>query len=144
MLDSFAALKRLREALAPLPEELHTEVDELGDVLVYVRRDMLHLDADALHDRLHHFSVGELDRRVPMASAHLSFRHAKPAEPDAASTMDLQEGWLAVEAMLRMEARGAGEKDVDELARVVPRFLQLVEGSGRPAGWRRPDVGTLE
>lgn len=142
-MDPAAALERLDALLAPRPQGLQLGTDE-DDVVLFVRRDMLHLDADALHDRLHHWTLHELSRAVPHAHAVVSFRHAQPAEPHEESTLDAQEGWLGLEPMIRVEARGLREADLSALAALVPKFLALVEATGRPAGFRRWDVGTME
>lgn len=105
---------------------------------------MLHLDADALHDRLAHWSSGELARVLPRASATLSFRHAAPADPHEASTLDLQEVWLALEPTFMLDLHGAREEDIERFASLLGRFVELMEKTGRPAGYRSPDVGAME
>ncbi|HVM44862.1 MAG TPA: hypothetical protein VM582_02910, partial [Candidatus Thermoplasmatota archaeon] len=104
----------------------------------------LHLDADALHDRLQHWTLTALARELPAASARVSFRHAAPAEPHEASTLDLQEAWLALEPTFELELAAARAGDVERFASLVPAFLELVEKEGRPAGFRSPEVGTME
>lgn len=126
-----------------MPAGVHVEADD-GHLLLFVRRDMLHLDADALHDRLAHWSAGELARKMPRATASLSFRHATPADPTEAATLDLQEGWLGLEPTLALELHGTSEEEVARFAALLPRFLAIVEATGRPAGYRSADVGTLE
>lgn len=144
-MDAHAALAALEPALARWRGAVRLEVDEQGDLLVYLRRDMLHLDADALHDRLHHFTLTELRRALPHASAEVSFRHARPADPHAESELDWQEGWRDLEPTLRLEGRPPPtEEDVARLAALVPRFLALVEAEGRPQGFRMPDMGCVE
>lgn len=140
-MDAHAALERLRKLLPP---QVGVEEDA-GELHVYVRRDMLHLDADALNDRLHHWTLRELSRAVPDASAHVSFRRARPAAPDEESVLDLQEGWLGLEPTLKLDAtRGVDEATLDAFVAQLPRFIALLETSGRPAGFRRVDVGTME
>jgi hypothetical protein len=135
--------ERIRQLLAPWPAGLHVEADE-EELRVYVRRDMLHLDADALHDRLHHWTLTRLARALPAATARVSFRHAAPADPSEEATLDAQEGWIGLEPTLALELAGAGEGELRRFASLVAEFLEVVEKSGRPAGFRSPDVGTME
>ena len=137
------ALRALGLVKGRLPAGIHTEVED-GVLLLFARLDMLHLDADALADRLAHWSARELARRSPRAMATLSFRHAVPAEPHEASTLDLQEGWLGLEATLGLELERATDEDVLALAELAPRLQRLIEEKGRPAGHRSPDVGSVE
>lgn len=138
------ALALLRPLLARWPQA-RAEEDDQGDLVVFVRRDMLHLDADALHDRLHHWTVREVRRALPAASATLSFRHARPAAPEEESEKDWQEGWHDLEPTLHLETRPAPTRaDLEAFAALVPRFLALVDAEGRPEGWRSPDVGNAE
>lgn len=125
------------------PPGAHVEVDE-DHLLVFVRRDMLHLDADALHDRLAHWSATELARVLPRATATVSFRHASPAHPHEASTLDLQEGWLDLEPTFALELRGASADELQRFASLVARFMETMEKEGRPAGYRSPEVGSVE
>jgi len=145
--DPRAALERLRNLLAPhlRAGDLQLALDDLGGAVVTARRDMHHLDADALHDRLHAWTVREVARRLPHASATLSFRHARPATRDEAER-DVQELWRDLEPTFRLELvrPPATERDVEAFARLVPDFVRLVEASGRPAGWRHWDVGNAE
>lgn len=139
------ALAILRPLLARWGPRLHVEEDDQGDLVAYVRRDLLHLDADALHDRLHHWTVRDVRPALPAASAQLSFRHARPAAPEEESEKDWQEGWLGLEPMLHLEMRPPPTReDLEAFAGLVPRFLELVDAEGRPAGWRSPDVGNAE
>lgn len=120
-------------------------VEEDADELrVFVRRDMLHLDADALHDRLHHWMLREVDPRIPAASAGVSFRNASPADPFEESTLDAQEGWLGLEPTLALDLRAARPGDRARFEALLPTFLALLEKSGRPTGFRTPDVGNME
>lgn len=128
---------------ARLPPGMLADVDDLGALLLYAQLDMLHLDADALHDRLHHWSVRMLEPAMPGLSAALSFRHARPADPHVESELDLQEAWLGLEATLRLEPPLAGERVEHALAQ-LPELLRLVGASGRPSGWRQHDVGSME
>ena len=130
-------------ALAPAATGLHIEADE-EEARVFATMDMLHLDADALHDRLHHWTVSELDRALPAASARLSFRHARPADPHEASTLDVQEGWTGLEPTLALDLRAARAGDAERFAALVPRFRALLAAAGRPVGFRRYDVGAME
>lgn len=125
-----------------LPPGVHVEEDE--ELRVFVRRDMLHLDADALHDRLAHWTIGALARELPAAHAFVSFRHASPAEPDEASTLDLQEGWLDLEPTFALDLARAAPGDRARFEALVPTFLALVEATGRPAGFRDVEAGTME
>jgi len=130
-------------ALGELPPGVRAEVDD-GQLLVYLRRDMLHLDADAMHDRLAHWTQRTLARELPAASAHLSFRHATPAEPHEEATLDLQEAWRDLEPTFALDLAHAGPAEFERFASLVPRFLELVEKEGRPEGFRTPDVGSIE
>lgn len=139
------ALARLRARLEPLPPGVRVELDEEDHLVVFLRLDMLHLDADALHDRLHHWTLRELHRTLPEASAFLSFRHALPEDPHLESELDYQEGWLGLEPTLRLETSPPPAAEaVDALAGQLPRFLQLVSAEGRPQGFRSPDLGNTE
>lgn len=144
-MDPASVLARLRATLVPWPEGLHAEVDDLGDVNLYTRADMIHLDADALADRLHAWTLRELHATLPRASALLSFRHARPASPHDDAELDLQETWLHLEPTLRFEMSPPPlETEVDAFARLVPIFLRRIRETGRPAGFRRHDVGATE
>lgn len=142
-MDPAAALARLDALLDPRPKGLRLERDE-EEIVVSLRRDMLHLDADELHDRLHHWTLGALSAALPHAVALVSFRHARPEAPHEEATLDAQERWLDLEPMLRVDARTLSDEDLARFATLVPRFLALVEAEGRPAGFRRHDVGTME
>lgn len=133
----------LRALLEPLPHGVELEEDD-GHLLVFLRLDMLHLDADALHDRLVVWTQTRLARDLPAATATLSFRHATPADPFEASTLDLQEGWLGMEPTFSLELARVGREDLERFASLVPEFLRMIEKSGRPAGYRTPDVGSVE
>lgn len=137
------ALRAVRGLLPPAVEGLVLEADD-EELRIRVERDMLHLDADALHDRLHHWTLTQIDPVLPAASARLSFERASPATPEEASTLDLQEGWVGLEPTLALDLRAAREGDIERFAALVPRFLALIEGAGRPHGFRRHDVGTME
>lgn len=135
----------VRAALSPSPPGLHVGLDAEDHLLVYVRRDMLHLDADALHDRLHHWTLRELHRALPHAAAFVSFRHALPEAPDDESELDYQEGWLGLEPTLRLETSPPPSREaLDALVARVPRFLEIIAAEGRPHGFRNPDVGSCE
>lgn len=142
-LDARDALDALRARLAPLPPGLHVELED-GHVILFVRCDLLHLDADALHDRLHHWTLTSLDEKLPAASAYVSFRRAHSMAPHEEATLDLQEGWRGLEPTLALDLDVAQEKDIAPFAALVPRFLALVEKEGRPEGFREPEVGTME
>lgn len=136
---------RLHARLDPLPRGVRIELDEEDHAIIFLRLDMLHLDADALHDRLHHWTLRELHPFIPIASAFVSFRRALPADPHNESELDYQEGWLGLEPTLRLETSPPPTQEtVDELAAHVPRFLQLVSAQGRPEGFRRLDAGNME
>lgn len=130
-------------AMESLPEGVVFEEDS-EEFRWFVRRDMLHLDADALHDRLHHWTLTRLAHALPAASAGVSFRHAHPAEPHEASTLDTQESWFDLEPMLTLERAGARPGDAEKARALLGEFLGLIEKSGRPHGWRSPDVGSME
>lgn len=143
--DATEALDRLRHLLEPMPPGLNVGIDDLGDLAVWTRRDMLHLDADALNDRLHHWTQTQLRERLPDAAAHVSFHHARPASPHDDPELDLQERWLDLEPTVRLEiGPHTRPEDVVLFARLVPRFLALLERTGRPEGYRQPDVGATE
>lgn len=126
-----------------MPEGLHVEVDD-GQLLAFRRQDMLHLDADALHDRLLVWTSARLARVLPASHAAVSFRHASPADPHEASTLDLQEGWIGLEPTFSLDLAHAKPGDVERFASLVPEFVEVVEKRGRPAGYRTPDVGSME
>lgn len=136
---------RLQRALLPYAGRVQVGSDELGGALVFLRRDMPHLDADALNDRLHAWAKREVEREVPHASAFVSFRHARPASRDEPE-LSWQEEWLGLEPTFRLEmARPPPTPaEVDGFARLVPEFLARVEATGRPAGWRDVNVGNTE
>lgn len=115
----------------------------MGALLLFTRRDMLHLDADALHDRLHHWTLTRLEPAISGLMATLSFRHARPADPHAKSDLDLQEGWLDMEPTLRLDPPLLPAR-VDRALDLVPELLTLVEKHERPSGWRRIDEGNVE
>jgi hypothetical protein len=124
---------------------LRLELDELRDVVAFARRDLIHLDADALNDRLHAWTHRDVAPILAGGSAYVSFRHARPATREEA-TLDLQERWLDLEPTFRLHTRfptpTAG--DVATYARLIPAFLALVDAAGGPAGWRRVDEGVAE
>lgn len=143
-MDARAALAWLDRRLGELAEARLGE-DDGGGIVVFVTRDMLHLDADALNDRLAAWSARELRHRLPAASAFVSFRHARPATLDDAE-LDLQEKWLRLEPTLRLEAEHPPptEAELEAFAALVPTFLSLVAAEGRPEGWRRVDEGNAD
>lgn len=142
-MDPADALATLRHRLGDA--DARVEADDHGGLLVYLRRDLLHLDADALNDRLAAWTNRELRATLPQAEAYVSFRHARPATPDDAQ-LDLQETWHDLEPTLRLEiARPpATSETIARFAALVPTFLKLIEDHGRPAGWRRVDEGNAE
>ena len=145
LVDPATALARLRALLAPYLRTLHLESDDFGNALLFARRDMTHLDADALNDRLHAWCVREVQRTVPHASALVSFRHARPATHDEAS-LDVQEVWVGLEPTFRLElARpNATDAGVVAFARSAPPFGPHLVGRGRPPGGRPHDEGNVE
>jgi hypothetical protein len=138
------ALALAREAAARHPG-VRVALDDLGDVIVFTRRDLAHLDADALADRLHAWTLREVAPVLPGGGAFVSFRHARPATRDEA-TLDVQERWLDLEPTFRLHMRfpEPTEADARTFARLVPAFLRLVDAAGRPVGWRRADEGNAE
>lgn len=143
--DAREVLAFLQPVLARWGGRAYARLDDEDNVEVCVKLDLLHLDADALHDRLHHWTLTELRRALPAASAFVSFHHALPADPEEESVLDLQEGWLGLEPTLRLETSPEpSRKEAEAFVGMIPRFLQLVDASGRPAGFRRWDVGTQE
>ena len=139
------AWARLRDALRDAPSGVRLDRDELGDAVVFVRRDLTHLDADALNDRLHAWSARDVAPRVPGASAFVGFRHARPASEDEAE-LDTEAAWLDLEPTFRLDlhAPPPTAAHVDAFAALVPAFLARVEADGRPDGWRRVDEGHAE
>lgn len=139
---------KVREAITRLalvaPKGIILEEDELGHLLAFTRRDMLHLDADALNDRLAAWTKRTLDHEIPAAIASLSFRHARPVDPHDEATLDLQEGWVGLEPCVWIEGPEVSPAQVDALAKLLPQFVKLVDGYGRPSGWRRHDEGNAE
>src|SRR5438552_6928443 len=122
-MDPATAMKRLRALLVELPAGLTLAQDDLGNAIVFARSDMTHLDADALHDRLHAWTVREVARTLPHASATLSFRHARPATREEAEH-DVQELWRDLEPTFKLELvrPNVTDRDVEEFARLVPEF----------------------
>jgi hypothetical protein len=135
------AIARLRPRVPP---GVLLEEDDLGHLLAFVRRDMLHLDADALSDRLGAWTRTRLAQALPRGLATISFRHARPVDPHDESTLDLQEGWLNLEPSVWIEGPQISDAEVEGLAAVLPEFMRLVEGRGRPSGYRRVDEGNAE
>jgi hypothetical protein len=119
-------------------------VDDLGHLSFSVRRDMLHLDADALNDRLAAWTQRAVRPMLSDGIATLSFRHARPMDPHEESTLDLQEGWHDLEPTFSIESLRLVDADLQAFLHLAPEFLALVEASGRPAGWRRIDEGNAE
>lgn len=141
-MDALLALQQLRRG-APLPPGLAWDAEDEA-VVLRARRDMLHLDADALHDRLHHWTMAHLERVLPAARAYVSFDRARPAAPDEEATLDQQEVWHDLDPTLALDLARATPEDLRALSGLVPAFLALVEGVGRPAGFRPRDVGNVE
>lgn len=139
---------RIAEAISTLqgrvPPGVRLEEDDLGHLVAFVRRDMLHLDADALSDRLAAWTRTRLAHALPRALATISFRHARAVDPHDESTLDLQEGWLNLEPSVWIEGPQVSGAEVDALAALLPEFVGLLEGRGRPSGWRRHDEGNAE
>lgn len=144
-MDPDAAFDRLRERLAPLARGVHLERDAFGDALVFVRRDLSHLDADALSDRLHAWCARDVQARLPGATAYVDFRGARPADGEEAS-LDVEAAWRDLEPTFRLDLRlpPPAAEDVDAFARLVPAFLALVEADGRPDDWRDVETGHAE
>lgn len=117
-------------------------VDGFGAVSFAVRRDVTHLDADALHDRLAAWTARALARRLPNARATVSFHHARPADEEEAEA-DLATMWHDVEAVLALDPPVAAS-DAAAFLEILPEFLALVDRHGRPAGWRVVDHGAAE
>lgn len=139
------AWQALEHALAPYAGRVRWERDDLGGALVFLRLDLIHLDADALNDRLHAWAKREVEPLVPGASAFVSFRHARPATHDAAE-LGVQEEWLGLEPTFRLDLtmpRPTGT-EVAAFAALVPEFLKRVDAAGRPEGWRDVHAGNAE
>lgn len=141
-MDAWSALER---ALAPYAARVRWERDDLGGVVVFLRLDLIHLDADALNDRLHAWAKREVEPLVPGASAFVSFRHARPATLDAAE-LGVQEEWLGLEPTFRLELDmpRPTRAQLEVFASLVPRFLDRVDAAGRPEGWRDVHAGNAE
>ena len=67
-----------------------------------------------------------------------------PADPHEASTLDLQEAWRDLEPTFALDLARARGGDVDRFRALVPAFVKLVEATGRPAGFRDVNVGSME
>lgn len=139
------AYELLKTLVAPWGHKLKCERDEFGDAIVFTRKDLTHLDADEMSDRLAAWARREAAPLVPHADAFVSFRHARPSTDDEA-TRDLQEKWLDLEPTLRLEMHRPPirEADVRNLAAMIPKFLAAMEGEGRPSAWRNVDEGNAE
>lgn len=138
------ALDQARGLLEPLPKGLRLELDDWGNLSVFVRRDMYHLDADALNDRLHAWVAREVHEDLPMAEGLVEFRHASPENTDEPE-LDVQAAWRHLEPTFRLDVRrGATAAHVERFAALVPAFLAAVHGEGRPEGWRDVEMGNAE
>lgn len=137
--------RALEAELAPFEGRIHWGPDDLGGALVFVRRDLAHLDADALNDRLHAWSAREVEPKVRGASAYVSFRHARPADDEDAE-WGVQAEWVGLEPTFRLELLSPPPTGAEVRAFVaaVPAFLAQVEKRGRPVGWRDVDAGNAE
>ncbi len=135
----------MSQRLVTLPAGLHLEEDHDGHLCVFVRRDMYHLDADALNDHLHAWIFREVQATLPLASALVSFQRASPATMDDAD-LDVQEAWHGLEPTFRIDLHppGPSETDLVKFAALVPTFLKVVRRSGRPADWRDIEEGNAE
>lgn len=137
--------RTLERGLAPFEGRVLWGPDELGGALVFVRRDLAHLDADALNDRLHAWAAREVEPRVRGASAFVSFRHARPATEDEAE-WGVQAEWVGLEPTFRLELDSPPPtpEEVRAFLDEVPAFLAQLEARGRPPGWRDVDAGNAE
>ncbi len=133
------------EAIAPWRGRLVFGEDDFGNPKVFTRRDMFHLDADALNDRLHAWIARSVADRVPGASAFVSFRNAVTVKPDDPE-LDFEEEWTDLEPTLRLESEfpEPGRAEVEAFVTLFTEFLALVDGSGRPVGYRDPEHGNTE
>lgn len=138
------AVEALRARLDPLPPGLRIEVDDLDHLVVFVRVDLLHLDADALNDRLHAWVARDVRERLPAAEALVEFRNARPASDDDAE-LDMQAGWRDLEPSFRLDLnQRVGKAELETFAALVPAFLERIRADGRPEGWRDWEMGAAE
>lgn len=130
---------------AKLPEGARFEADEFGDPRVVARRDLTHLEADALSDRLAAWVARRVRRLLPGATAAVGFENASPATDDEPEA-DFEAVWRDVEARftLHLEHPPASEADARAFLDLVPEFLAVVDAAGRPSGWRDPLEGAVE
>lgn len=132
--------------LARLPRrpDARAFLDDFGNVAYALRRDLTHLDADALHDRLMAWTQRTLAHQCPRAHATVSFHHARPAD-DSEPEADIEERWRDVEAVLTLEAPGPlTDREGETFLSLVPEFLALVDRAGRPVAWRDVEAGAAE
>lgn len=128
-------------------EEGEVREGDFGDPLFVVRRDLDHLDADALNDRLAAWAKREVHPSgFECVSAFVSFHHAEPATGDNPD-LDVQAEWRNIEAVLRLDADELGQvtgKELDRFVDLVPAFLRTVGREGRPENWRNVWEGAAE
>lgn len=142
------ALEAARRAVAAIRDSARGKFapDDFDDATFSVSMDLLHLDADAMSDRLAAWIAREVASRLPTASATVSWQHARAASLDDEDA-DEEALWKGVEPTFRLDLHHAPltRADVEAWAALVPAFLRVVDGAGRPAGWRPdPTEGALE
>lgn len=144
-MDASEALVLLERELGPsTPVGLRIEEDDAGYLAAYLRVDLYHLDADALNDRLHAWVVRDVQPVLPGATALVSFRNARPATMDDPE-LEFEEPWLGLEPMFRLDlVPPPTAEEVRRFARLVPTFVEVAHGFGRPEGWRDVHVGSTE
>jgi hypothetical protein len=134
----------LRLAAEPFLDQVRLEEDEYGGAAFVAERDMLHLEADALNDRLAAWVSRHVD--LPGVHADVSFRNAVPDESGwAEDDKDHETHWRRVAARLRLDLEGTPARATVVLfAALLSQFLEIVESRGRPAGWRDPSQGNVD
>jgi len=138
------ALMHLRAAVAADAPVVVDAPDDMR-VRLYVPLDLLHLDADELHDRLHHWQVSRLRAVLPDAQAGVDFDQARPADMTERGELDLQERWIGLRPYVELDLTPAtNQDDIKKLASLVPEFMARVEADGRPSGFRDWEAGAAE
>lgn len=147
MLAPAEALALARRAVerSPIASRGKFVADDFDDATFVLSRDLHHLDADAMSDRLNAWIAREVSLRLPSASAIVSYHQATPESEE--SDPDEEALWRGVEPTLKLDlhARPLAAADVEAWAALLPAFLRVVDGAGRPEGWRPdPSVGGVE
>lgn len=117
-----------RGALGALPAGALVEAQ--GSALrVYLRRDLVQADCDAMHDAFEAWNAAHLAAALPAARAHLAFDRARYAAPEEDLGDGLQPTWLGVEPSFSLDLQRAAEGDAARFAALVPAFLALMEAA---------------